>query len=72
MNAARRFVTIDDAFLLPPVDPPADCGRTNASLPRDSSGGPSPNPQVHKIGAVPQAGWLVRKSLRYHHGMPPS
>ena len=56
---------INISFLLPPVDPPADCGRTNTSISCDSSGGLPPNPQGHKFAAFGECGWLIGISL--HH-----
>lgn len=53
--------------LLPPDDPPADCRRTNTSLPCDSSGGFPSNPHGHKIVAVSQTGWLGGISLCHPH-----
>ena len=51
IHVFQGFMIINVAFLLPPVDPPADSGWTNSSLSRNSSGRNPPNPQGHECAS---------------------
>ena len=63
---------INIPFLLPPVDPPADSGGTDASLPCDGSGRLPPHPHHHKLAAFGKCGRLGRISLHHLHNKYPS